>query len=150
MAATGAKIGNKTRFYQETPAGSGLYVLVAEVKQISGPTRSRGVADATHLETPDDYEEQIASVKNGGEVSLTLNFRPDDPTHGAVSGLEAAFEDGVTRKWRIEWPQFAGSPSLTFPGFLTGAPEPTISVKDVIAVTVKVKVTGKPVPANFA
>jgi len=148
--ATGGKIGNKTQFHMESPAGSGNFVQIAEVKQLSGPTKSRGVADATHLETPDDYEEQVASIKNGGEVSLSLNFRPDDISQGALSGLDAAFEDGVTRKWKIAYPQFPNAPYITFPGFLTAGPEPTVAVKDVIGTTVKIKVTGKPIPTNFA
>lgn len=147
--ATGAKIGTKTRFLREDPVDSGTFVAVAEVKSVGGPSLSRDAVEATTLESPDDYAEFIAGVKNGGEVSLVLNFRPEHASQGSSAGLYKDFEDGTTRKWRLEWPQFSNTPSLTFPGFLTGW-EPTSAAKDLLTVAAKVKVTGKPVPANFA
>jgi predicted secreted protein len=147
--ATGAKIGKKTVFEREDPVDSGTFVAVAEVKSIGGPSLSRDSADATNMDSPDDYEETIPSLKKGGEVALVLNFRPDHASQGSTAGLLKDFEDGTVRKWRIRWPQFSTTPSLTFPGYITGW-EPSAAVKDVMAVAVKVMVTGKPTPANFA
>jgi tail tube protein len=149
MPRTGAKIGLKTQFYREHPVDSGNYSKVAEVRQIGGPTLSRGDAEATHLESPDDYEEFLPSVKSGGEVSLVLNFRPDDVSQGNSAGLLKDFEDGTIRNWKVIWPQFANSPQLVIPGYIKGW-EPTTAVKDAIGVAVKIKVTGKPTPSNFA
>ena len=143
------RIGSRARFLREDPVGSGTYVQVSEVRSIGGPSFSREAVDFTHLDSPDDYEEFKAGLKNGGEISLVLTFRPDHVTQGGVSGLQKDFEDGTERNWRIEWPQFANTPSLTVPGFLTGW-ELTTSAKDAITAAVKIKVTGKSTLANFA
>jgi hypothetical protein len=147
MGATGGKKGYGTLFEKEDPVDSGTFVVAAEVKSISGPSMSRDSTDATHMESPDEYEETMPTLKKGGEVSLVLNFRPDHASHSA---LLADFESGIVRKWRIRWPQF-GDPnkSLTFPGWISGW-EPTTAIREWITVAVKIMVTGKPVPANFA
>ena len=149
MAATGAKIGKKTTFEKEDPVGSGTYVPVAEVKSLGGPSMSRDAVDATNFDSPDDYEEPIPGLKKGGEVSLVLNFRPEHVSQGATAGLLKDFQDGIVRNWRIEWPQFPNTPTLTYPGFLTGW-EPSSAAKKLISVAVSIKVTGKTVATNFA
>jgi hypothetical protein len=149
MPPTGAKLGTRTRFLREDPVGGNVFAAVAEVKHIGGPTMSRAVVEATTTESPDDFAEHIPGIKEGGEVSLVLNFRPDHVSQGATAGLVADFDAGTVRNWRIEWPQFANTPTLTFPGFLVGW-EPTSAAKDLLTVAVKVKVTGKATPANFA
>ena len=149
MAATGAKLGTRTRFLREDPIGGGVFVAVAEVKSIGGPSLSRDAVEATHTESPDDHAEFIPGLANGGEVSLVLNFRPEHVSQGATAGLLKDFQDGVVRNWRIEWPQFPNTPTLTFPGFLTGW-EPSSAAKELISVAAKLKVTGKTVATNFA
>ena len=75
MAATGAKLGTRTRFLREDPVGGGVYVAVAEVKSIGGPSLSRDAVEATHTESPDDHAEFIPGLANGGEVAL-VRMRP--------------------------------------------------------------------------
>jgi predicted secreted protein len=147
--ASGAKLGKKTLFQREQPVGSGSYVTLAEMKQWSGPSLTRDVVDATSFDTADDYEEQIPGLKNGGEVSATLNFRPEHTSQGAASGLLKSFEDGTIETWRVQWPQFSGTPQMTFPGFLI-AHEVTGATKELLSVQIKIKVTGKPTATNFA
>jgi hypothetical protein len=146
----GGKIGKKTRFLRESPFGSGNYTQVGKVRSINGPSRTRDAVDDTDMEdTNDDHEHQIPGLKNGGEVSLVVTFRPDDATLGPNTGLEKDFEDGTETNWRVEWPQFAGTPRQTFPGFLT-AYEVVTATKELITAAIKLKVTGKVTSANFA
>ena len=149
MARTGAKIGMKTAFKREHPVGSATYVAVAEVKSLGGPSASRDTVDATHMQSDDDHAEYIAGVPDGGEVNVVLNFRPEHVTQGAVSGLYHDHENGTLRNWRIEWPQFTNTPTLDFAGLVTGI-EPSSSTRDVIALAVKIKVSGKLTKTNFA
>lgn len=149
MAKTGAKIGMNTAFERESPVDSGTYAAVAEVKSIGGPSLSRDAVEATHTDSPDDYAEFVGGVANGGEVSLVLNFRPEHVSQGADSGLLKDFHDATVRNWRVRWPQFSNTPTLTFSGFLTGW-EPSSAAKDLLTVAVKIKVTGKPTTTNFA
>ena len=149
MAATGAKLGTKTRFLREDPVGGGVYAPVAEVKSIGGPSLSRDAVEATHTESPDDHAEFVPGIANGGEISLVLNFRPEHTSQGATAGLLKDFQDGTVRSWRVEWPQFPLTPTLTFSGFLTGW-EPTSAAKDLLTVACKLKITGKTTATNFA
>jgi hypothetical protein len=149
MAATGAKLGTRTRFLREDPVGGGVFTATAEVKHIGGPKLSRDSIEATTTESPDDHAEFIPGLANGGEVALVLNFRPEHVSQGATAGLLKDFQDGTVRNWRIEWPQFPNTPTLTFPGFLTGW-EPSSAAKELISVAVAIKVTGKTVATNFA
>lgn len=149
MARTGAKIGMRTLFKREHPVGSATYVAVAEVKTISGPSMSRDALDATHMSSDDDHAEFVAGVPDGGEVSLVLNFRPEHVSQGEASGLLNDLQAGTLRSWRVEWPQFTNTPTLTFSGIVTGY-EPSAATRDLLTVAVKVKVSGKPVPTNFA
>ena len=147
--ASGAKIGKKTRFLSETVAGGGVYAAVAEVKSIGGPSFSRDSVEATNCDSADDHEEHIPGLAAGGEISLVLNFRPEHTSQGTSAGLKKDFDDAIVKGYRIEWPQFANTPTMTVQGFLTGY-EVTSATKDLLTVAVKIKVTGKPVLANFA
>lgn len=149
MARTGARIGMKTQFLREHPVGSGTYVAIAEVKSIGGPAQSRDAVDATHMRSDDDHAEYIAGVPDGGEVSLVLNFRPDDVSQAEASGLYNDFQAGTVRSWRAQWPQFSNTPSLTFAGVVTGY-EPSSATREILQLAVKIKVSGKVTPANFA
>lgn len=149
MPATGAKIGAKTEFRRETVVGGGVYAVVAEVKSIGGPSLSRDPVDATHLLSDDAHAEYIPGLADGGEISLVLNFRPEHASQGATAGLLKDFQDATVRGWQVAWPQYANEPTLTFSGFLTGW-EPTSAPKDMVAVAVKIKISGKTTATNFA
>jgi hypothetical protein len=148
MASSGAKVGKNTRFLRETGEGSGVYVIVAEVQSINGPKMIRDAVEATNLSSDDDHGEHVPGVADGGDVDLMLNHRPDHASHGS-GGLSADFQSGTVRNWRIEWPQFPNTPSMTFRGFLTGY-EVTAATKTLLTASAKFKVTGKPTLANFA
>jgi hypothetical protein len=149
MAKTGAKIGKKTLFLRETVVDGGVYATVAEVKTIGGPAQSRDAVDATFLESEDDAAEYIAGLMEGGELQLTLNFRPEHVSQGTSAGLYKDYLDGTTRSWQIQFPQFTNTPTLTARGFITGW-EQNIAPKELLVITVKIKVTGKVTPTNFA
>lgn len=149
MAKSAAKKGLGTQFKRETPKDGGVYVTAAEVKSIGGPSWSRDQLDVTHMDSLDDHAEYIGGIAEGGEINLVLNFRPEHVTQGTTAGLVKSKDDGTIERWRVEWPQFANTPRLTFEGFITGW-EPQSATKDVITVAVKVKVTGKVTAENFA
>jgi len=149
MPRSGAKIGSRTQFLREDPVDSGTYVPVAEVKSINGPSQSRDAVEATHLESDDDHTEYVPGIAEPGEVSLTLNFRPEHTSQGSSAGLYKDFQDGAFRNWRTAFPQFGGTPTLQLAGFLTGW-EPSIATKDLLTVAVKLKVSGKVTATSFA
>ena len=47
---------------------------IAEVISISGPNLTRGTIDVTNLDSTNGYKEFIAGFRDGGEVTLSMNF----------------------------------------------------------------------------
>lgn len=78
--------------------GSGSFVLVANVTDISGPSRSREAIEVTAHDSPNKYREFIKGLKDGGEVELTLNYDPSNATHAA---LDADFEEDDLRDYQV-------------------------------------------------
>jgi hypothetical protein len=118
------------------------FTTVAEVGDIAGPDRTRETEDVTTHDSPDDYDEFIATVKSSGEVSFPVHWVPTDPTHDNATGLHAAYEDGVTRNWRIVVPDYDTSPSyLALSGFVNGLSD-AMPVKGSLSANVKIKVVG--------
>ncbi|WP_327162863.1 phage tail tube protein [Streptomyces zaomyceticus] len=78
--------------------GSGSFVLVANVTDISGPSRSREAIEVTAHDSPNKYREFIKGLKDGGEVEITINYDPGNGTHSA---LDADFEEDDLRDYQV-------------------------------------------------
>lgn len=148
--ATGAKIGRKAQFLREDTVGGGTYTAIAEIKSISGPNVARDAVEATSNDSSDDFAEFIPGIADAGEVTLTLNARPDNATHGAASGLAYDADNGTARAYQVKFPQFnaVSPPTLTFTAFCTGF-EITSETRSVVTCVAKFKITGKPTRTNW-
>jgi predicted secreted protein len=129
-----------------TVAGSGgtatpkaeAFTKVCEVGDIKGPGLSRDTLDVTTHDSPNDWEEFIVGIKKGGDVTFPINWVPDDPTHDNVTGLWAAWDDGVLRNWRIV-PPITGV-YLAFAALVTEI-GPEFPVNDKLAADLTLKVS---------
>jgi predicted secreted protein len=132
MTATAAKIGYGAKFGIEgvTPD---TYVVVAEVTGIKIPSMNRSAEKATHLESPEGWEEFIAGMKNLGDASFNLNWVP---SHTDV--MVAAFLD-ETGKYQIIAPNGV---RLQFTGFFTAYDIGELTTSKMTA-AVTIKATGK-------
>tara|TARA_Y100000310_G_scaffold325782_1_gene389816 strand:+ start:1469 stop:1882 length:414 start_codon:yes stop_codon:yes gene_type:complete len=115
-------------------ATPGTYTKVAEVTAITPPSRSREAIDVTHLESPDRYREFIASIMEGGEASLTLNFVPS-----ATDTLVDAFEAG-TGNYEIIFPNGV---KMQFGGVFTSYEIGELVDNDKMTATCTIKQSGK-------
>ncbi|WP_327376197.1 hypothetical protein OG393_20960 [Streptomyces sp. NBC_01216] len=86
-----------TQFLRDT-TGSGAFGVIANVSDISGPSRSREAIEVTAHDSPDKYREFIKGLKDGGEVEITLNYDPGNSTHAA---LDADFEEDDLRAYQV-------------------------------------------------
>jgi len=114
------------------------FTKVVEVGDLKGPGLSRDTIDATTHDSPDDWEEFIVGIKKGGEVTYPVNWVPSDPTHDNVTGLWAAWEDGVLRNWRIV-PPISGV-YLQFAALVTDI-GPSFPVNDKLQADLSMKVS---------
>ena len=92
--------------------------------------------DVTTHSSPDQWREFIGGLKDGGSLSVELNFDP--ALHGALLELL-----GVTRNFKITLPADADSAEVTFTGYLnsmsSAAPHDGL-----LEAEVGIKVSGKP------
>lgn len=115
-----------------TPA----FTALGNVTAVNGPEIKRETYDVTAHDSVDGWQEFIGGLKDGGEVSVEVNY---DPTKHDV--LVADFSDSVARDYKIVFPQ--GKGSWAFKAFLT-AFKSEAPVDDKLSGELTFKVTGKP------
>lgn len=115
-------------------------IAVGHLTSISSPSMSQETIDVTTLDSPGEYREFLASFKDGGEVTASGYFVPDDPGQAAVY---AAFENGTNEVFEIQFPAAMGA-SWEFEGVVT-AFQTTADLEEAISFEITIKVSGKPV-----
>lgn len=133
--ATNTSIGYGATFARDS--GGGVFADIAEVVSITPPQMSRDTPDATHLASPDGYREFISGLRDGGEISLELNFVPADATQTL---LRTDFDGDAPVDYQITFPDTS---NVTATAFVT-ALSPSVPLDDKMALSVTLKVTGKP------
>jgi predicted secreted protein len=123
-------VGSKFRRWNST---AGEWQAVAEVKSISGPTMSREMIDVTNLDSTGGYREFIPSFRDGGTVTLSINF-----TYAGYSLLKQDFQSDTLINYEI---LLSDGTSIEFSGYVQDLP---INVKfdDAVTSEITVKVSG--------
>ena len=113
-----------------------VFTAIAKVTNVSGPETERETYDVTAHDSESGWREFIGGLKDGGEVSLELNYDPRD--HDV---LMADYEDTEPRNYKLVFPQNLGewALKLILTGFSQEAP-----VDDKLSAEVTFKVSGKP------
>lgn len=134
MAETEAMIGYGSKFELHDGGSPGTYDEIAEVFNITPPSDSIDVIDATHMQSPDATREFILGLRDPGECSFEINFVPGGDGDTAIQAWRDARE---RRSCRITFPN---NVTWTFSGLLTGY-EPAAPTDDKMTATVTIKVT---------
>ncbi len=113
---------------------------VAELQTISGPSMSADAIDATSHDSPNEFREFIAGVKDGGEISIEGNLVASDANGQVV--LEGDVADGGNALYHIILP--SAEAEWLFNGYAT-AWNNTAPFDDKLGFSATIKVTGKPV-----
>lgn len=125
-AGIGAKFRRlNTSFYED----------IAEVVSISGPSMARETIDVTSLDSTDGYREFIGSLRDGGSITLEMNFRRD-----TYDDFKTDFENDDLEDYEVIFPDDEHT-SFNFQGLVTelGLETP---VDDKISCTVTIKISG--------
>lgn len=112
---------------------------VAGIRSLNGLPLSTDTADVTTHDSPGGFEEVITTIKRTGEISMDIVFDPNDATHDADTGLQAAYDDRVLCYLVLNLVS-AGS-IMYFEGFVIGL-EPSMPVEGALTASCKVKATG--------
>jgi predicted secreted protein len=110
---------------------------VARVGDINYTGMSRDTHDQTTHDTPDNYRDYLAGLKDGGEVSLNLVF---DQAASSHQDLLAAFEDGQKHAVEISNSNVKWTANVIF----TGIGPFEYNVDGIPTSEVSMKVCGKP------
>jgi hypothetical protein len=124
-----------------TATGTATTATLTNVTNISGLGGDVEEIDVTSHDSSGNYREFVASFIDAGEVTLDLNFDPNQTTHRATAGGILYLRDQRTIvPWKLTFP---GSPvhSVSFQGFVKGAPF-DLPFDDKQSATVTVRVSG--------
>lgn len=112
-----------------------VFATIADVTNISAPGLARETYDVSSHDSPDGWREHIGGLKDAGEVSLDINYKPAnhdvliaDLDDDEPRAYKLVFPDGT--EWALQLILTGLEPSAPHDGQLTG--------------TVTFKVNGKP------
>jgi len=102
-----------------TLAGAAL-ATVAQVTNIGGPSLGLDTEDVTCHDSTGAYEEVVATVLRGGELTLDIVYDPADDSHDATAGngLLSRLENKTLTNFSIIFPDTA-STTWAFDGYIT-------------------------------
>jgi hypothetical protein len=118
------------------------FTTLAGVTNINPPQLTSDALDVTD-HSSGGYKKFIQGLKDGGEVSVDINYDPAETTQKASgSGLLADWQAGTVRNWKISFPV---SPTVdwTFAAFVKDF-KAKANVTDKLQATVTFKVSGQP------
>lgn len=119
-----------------------VFTTIAELRNLSGPSFSADVLDATTHNTPTPFRRFISGLIDGGEISVELNFIPTEATHDAATGILNELLERGRSNYQIQFPDEALT-TWTIPGIVT-AFELNADPADILTASVTVKVAGPP------
>ncbi|MFW3459708.1 phage tail tube protein [Streptomyces microflavus] len=126
-----------TQLQRGDGAGPEVFTAIANVTDITPPAIERETLDVTTHGSPDQWREHIGGLKDGGEVSIDINY---DPREHDV--LVDDLDDPNPRSYKVVWPGTLGD--WAFKAILKGF-EPEAPHDDKLAASLTFKVSGKPV-----
>ena len=113
---------------------SGTWETLAEIKSVTGPGMSRATLDTTNLDTAGGYRTFIGSFRDGGTVSLSMNF-----TRTTYEQMLDDFEDDDPQNYEVVLPDDETT-TLEFEGLVTELP---LSIPEgVVTADVTIKISG--------
>jgi len=128
--------GVGAQFKRESDESSGVFAAIAEINSITGPGMTRETIDVTSLDSTGGYREFITGFRDGGEVTLEMNFTID-----GYNDMKDDFEDDDTHNYQIVLPD-TGATTLEFAALVTGLPL-SITPDDKVTISVTLKITGE-------
>ena len=128
--------GVGTVFQRWDAVGSNGWVKIAEITKISGPGMTKETIEVTSLDSTGGYKEFIAGMRDGGSVSLSMNF-----TRANYDLMKDDFENDTLQNYEIVLPD-ADVTSAEFEGLVTELPL-TIAGDDKITMDVTIKISGE-------
>jgi len=121
-----------------------IYVAVAECTNFSGPGLSVDAVETTHTSSTNRARTFIQGLVDGGEVSVDMNFLPNDSTQDDTAGLVSKLlGDTAATNFQMVFSSTVAS-TWTFAGLVTSF-EMTAPIDDRMTASVTIKLSGIPI-----
>jgi predicted secreted protein len=112
---------------------------IGEIKNLSGPSARRDTLDTTTLDVEGGYRTFIAGLRDGGEITLTINF-----TRTGFDLMFDDFESDDLKNYEIVLPDDDVT-TAEFEGLVTGMP---LTIPEgVVTMDITIKISG-PITIN--
>lgn len=134
MSNAVAGVGTLFRRWDDTTSGN--WENIAEINSITGPSMTRETIDVTSLDSTGGYREFIGSFRDGGTISLNMNF-----SNSTYEIMKDDFESADLQSYEIVLPDTSIT-TFEFDGFVTECPI-NITTDDKIASDVVIKISGQ-------
>lgn len=112
------------------------FATIARVFGMDGPSLSRDAVEVTAYDSPGGYREKIGGLRDGGQVTFSLNFKRE--TYLIFKG---DFDNDDPVQYQIVLPD-SGNTTFTFNGIVTELPL-TIPEGDRVTVDVTIDISGE-------
>ena len=122
--------------------GPESFTTVAEVLDFNGPGLQGRTTEVTSHDAQNAWAEFVGTIKDGGEITFTVNFVPAHGTHNPTSGLLDDLQTQVLRNFQVVFPDTATTTWL-LSGVVTGF-TPVAPVDGALTADVSVKISGEP------
>lgn len=133
-----------TEFKRGDRGSPEAFTAVADITTISGPGRSRETIDVTSHSSVGGWMEFVGGLKDGGEISLELNYDPSDSTQD----LDDDFDDVDPRNYQIViLPGSEDEHTWSIAGILTELSD-EFPYDDKMTRSMTIKISGKPTLAK--
>ena len=124
-----------TVFNRGDGASNEAFTAIANVRSIAGPSKIRATIDSTALDTAGGYRTFIAHFRDGGDVTLAMNF-----TRAGYDDMNDDMDSDDTVNYQIVLPDTSNT-TLEFAGLVT-ALSLGASTDDMVSSDVTIKVSG--------
>lgn len=136
---TGASIGWKSQVWLDSAAGT--LTQLFGILSIDPPTVETGEAETTDLEATNRFRTFIPTLKDPGNIAVTLNYVGNSATDVLI---RAAAADLVERDWEIVYSDNTGAVGrqISGVGYVSSISEPQISIEGVKTYSFTIRISG--------
>lgn len=121
--------------FQRWNTNTNKWESISQIKNISGPSKTRTQIDTTSLDTVGGYRTFISGFRDAGQLTFTMLFNRD-----GYELLNSDFENDTPQNYQVILPD-EDTTSLSFEGLVNEVPL-TIPTDEAVTVDVVIKITG--------
>ena len=114
-----------------------VFTSVGSITSLKLPETTRDVQDATTLDSPNETEEKMVTLKRRGDGSITINH---DPSADVLTEFEGYLDAGALKTFRAIYPN--GEDYVEFAAFVKGVDEGEITPDGLLTATITLAASG--------